>query len=93
MVVIRMARGGRKGKPCYTIVAADARSPRDGRFLEKLGQYDPSLAPGQSLVGVKQQAMAAWVAKGAKLSDTLRTLLKKNGINIGPTVVEEGGKA
>ena len=82
MVVIRLARGGRTHQPVYTIVAADSRSPRDGRFLEKLGQYDPKKEDGQNLFNVKSEEMKTWVSKGAVLSDTVRTLLKKNKISL-----------
>lgn len=78
MIKIRLARGGRKRKPIYTIVAADARSPRDGRFMEKLGQYDPSSE--EVLKNVKTEAISQWVQKGARLTDTVRTLFKKHNI-------------
>ena len=80
MVKIRMARGGRKNRPIYTIVAANSRSPRDSQFLEKLGQYDPKAA--QTLKGVNLDGIKAWLAKGAQLSDTVRTLLKNNNIKL-----------
>ncbi len=75
-----MARGGRKNRPVYTIVAANSRSPRDSQFLEKLGQYDPKSAEGLKSVNV--DGIKAWVAKGAQLSDTVRTLLKNNNIKL-----------
>lgn len=78
MISIRLARGGRVHKPIYTIVAADARNPRDGRFLEKLGQYNP--AAESVLSDVNAERIAHWVSKGAVLSHTVRTLLKKNKI-------------
>lgn len=78
MIKIRMARGGRKAKPVYSIVATDSRSPRDGRFLEKLGQYNPNSE--QVLNGVKADSIKSWISKGAQLSDTVRTLLKRNNI-------------
>ena len=80
MVKIRMARGGRKNRPVYTIVAANSRSPRDSQFLEKLGQYDPKAA--EALKGVNVEGIKAWLAKGAQLSDTVRTLLKNNNIKL-----------
>lgn len=80
MVKIRMTRGGRKNRPVYTIVATNSRSPRDGKFLEKLGQYDPKAA--ETLKMVKVDAIKAWVSKGAQLSDTVRTLLKNNNIKL-----------
>ena len=80
MVKIRMARGGRKNRPVYTIVAANSRSPRDSQFLEKLGQYDPKAA--NALAGVNVDGIKAWLSKGAQLSDTVRTLLKNNNIKL-----------
>jgi small subunit ribosomal protein S16 len=80
MVKIRMARGGRKNRPVYTIVATNSRSPRDGQFLEKLGQYDPKAAQVLKLVNV--DGIKAWLNKGAQLSDTVRTLLKNNNIKL-----------
>lgn len=78
MVKIRLSRGGRTHKPIYTIVAADARSARDGKFLEKLGQYNPNNE--QILSNVNEEAIKAWIAKGAQVSDTVKSLLKKSGI-------------
>ena len=78
MIKIRMARGGRKKRPVYTIVAADSRSPRDGKFLEKLGKYDPFSPKGEELKDVKKEAIEAWIAKGADLSPTVKSLLKRN---------------
>lgn len=76
MVVIRLARGGRVHRPVYNIVAADSRNKRDGRFLEKLGQYDPHKE--NVLDAVNVEAISAWVKKGAQLSSTVKSLLKKN---------------
>jgi len=78
MVKIRMARGGRKNRPVYTIVATDSRSPRDGQFLEKLGQYDPKAK--ETLKTVNVEAIKSWISKGAQVSDTVRSLLKNNKI-------------
>lgn len=78
MVKIRMARGGRKNRPVYTIVATDSRSPRDGQFLEKLGQYDPKAK--ETLKTVDVDGIKAWISKGAQVSDTVRSLLKNNKI-------------
>ena len=80
MVKIRMARGGRKNRPVYTIVATNSRSPRDGQFLEKLGQYDPKAAEAIKYVNV--DGIKTWLTKGAQLSDTVRTLLKNNNIKL-----------
>lgn len=75
MVRIRLARGGRKAKPVYTIVAADSRSPRNGRYLEKLGQYNPRAE--KELIDINAESITKWVKNGAQLTDTVSTLLKK----------------
>lgn len=75
-----MARGGRKKRPVYTIVAVDSRSPRDGKFLEKLGQYDPKAK--DTLVTVNVDGIKSWLAKGAQLSDTVRSLLRTNKVEL-----------
>ena len=82
MVTIRMQRGGRTHNPIYTIVAADSRNPRDGRFLEKLGKYLPKSEDGKELVDVKAESIKAWIDKGATMSDSVRTLLKRNKISL-----------
>lgn len=78
MVKIRLARGGRKNRPVYTIVAADVRSPRDGKFLEKLGQYNP-LAKDKMLNSVNQEGIKKWLSQGAQISTTVHSLLKREG--------------
>ncbi len=80
MIKIRLARGGRVHRPVFTIVAADERFPRDGKFLEKLGQYDPQ--DKEVLKYMKPEAISEWVKKGAQLTDSVRSLLKKHKINI-----------
>lgn len=80
MIKIRMSRGGRANLPVFTIVATDSKSPRDSKFLEKLGQYNPrSQTP---LVGVKVEAIEKWLKAGAQLSDTVKTVLKKEKVKI-----------
>lgn len=79
MLIIRLARGGRVKRPIYTIVAANSRSPRDGKFIERFGQYDPQ---AEALTDVNVASLAAYVKKGAAMSDTVRTLLKKNNIKL-----------
>lgn len=81
MIKIRLARGGRVHRPIYTIVAADERERRDGRFLEKLGQYDPEVTD-TPLNSVNVESIKAWIGKGAQLSDTVRTLLKRQKIQL-----------
>jgi len=75
MVVIRLRREGTKNRPFFRIVAADQRFPRDGRFLEILGTYDP-LMEGNN-VKVNLESAKKWIAKGAQPSETVRSLLKK----------------
>ncbi len=82
MVVIRLQRGGRTHSPVYTIVAADKRTARNGRFLERLGQYNPQAEGGDVLNGVKAENIKAWLDKGAVLSDTVRTLLKRAKVEL-----------
>lgn len=81
MIKIRLARGGRVHKPVYTIVAINSRNARNGEFLERMGQYSP-LNGENVLSGVKADRISAWVKKGAELSPTVRTILKKNNIQI-----------
>jgi len=77
-VKIRLARGGAKKTPFYQIVVADERSPRDGRFIEKLGQYDPRQE--QSLLNLKEDRTLEWLNKGAQPTDTVRRLLRTAGV-------------
>ena len=75
MVKIRLARHGAKKRPFYRIVAADSRSPRDGRFLERLGSYDPTREP--ALIEIKQDRLAEWLKNGAQPTETVAQLIKK----------------
>ena len=75
MVKIRLRRMGDKKAPYYRIVVADSRSPRDGRFIEEIGTYDP-MADGEKLT-VNKERVAYWIANGAQPTDTVRGLLKK----------------
>jgi small subunit ribosomal protein S16 len=74
-VKIRLTRMGAKGKPVYRIVAANATSPRDGKFLEKLGHYDPKKDPPE--VTLKEDLVKDWLARGAKPTLTVSKLLIK----------------
>jgi len=74
---IRLRRVGRKGIPLYRIVVTDRESPRDGRFIETIGSYNPK-APKQQFT-VNTDKARAWLAKGATPSDTVRSILKKAG--------------
>ena len=82
MLTIRLQRGGRVHKPVYTIVSTDSRNARDGRYLERLGQYNPHNAEGE-LSAVRVDRINALLANGATISDTVRTLLKRNNIQLG----------
>jgi len=77
-VKIRLARMGSKKKPFYRIVAANSESPRDGRFLEILGYYDPMKEP--AIVKVHEDKVTYWLEQGALISDSAKVLLKKQGL-------------
>ena len=78
MVRLRLTRGGRNKRPFYRIVAADSRMPRDGRYIEVLGTYDPLKTP--AAVVVKQERVLEWLKKGAQPSVTVHHLLRKAGV-------------
>ncbi|HOD28128.1 MAG TPA: 30S ribosomal protein S16 [Syntrophales bacterium] len=75
---IRLTRIGAKGKPFYRIVVANSESPRDGKFLEIVGTYDPNQEP--AAITVEEGRVAEWLAKGAKPTLTVSQLLQKKGI-------------
>ncbi len=77
-VKIRLQRGGKKKQPIYRIVAADGRYKRDGRFLEKLGNYNPNTDP--MTIDVKETRVMYWLGVGATPTDTVRNLLSRKGI-------------
>ncbi|MDA8531518.1 30S ribosomal protein S16 [Flavobacteriaceae bacterium] len=77
-VKLRLQRHGKKGKPFYWIVAADSRSKRDGRFLEKLGTYNPNTNPAQIELNI--DSAVQWLEKGAQPTDTTRTILSHEGV-------------
>ena len=77
-VKIRLARHGAKKRPYYRIVAADSRAPRDGRFIEEIGTYDPRQNP--AAVNIDTDRAQAWIKAGAQPTDTVRDLLKKAGL-------------
>ncbi len=77
-VKIRLARMGAKKKPFYRIVVADVESPRDGRFIEIVGNYDPKKDPAE--VNFKEDRIVDWLSKGAKPTLTVSQLLKKRGL-------------
>ena len=78
MVTIRLTRGGAKKKPFYRIVVADSRAARDGKFIEILGTYDPLKDPAE--VKINEEKAKKWISDGAKPTDTVRVLLKKQNI-------------
>ncbi len=77
-VKIRLRRMGAKKAPFYRVVVADSRSPRDGRFIEELGTYDPTKNP--TVFNVEADKVKQWIANGAQPTDTVKALLKKNGV-------------
>lgn len=79
MVVIRLARGGAKKRPFFNVVVADSRRARDGRFIERLGFYDPKAPEGRESLRIDQQRLAHWQAQGATLSPTAARLVKQLG--------------
>ncbi|OEU74995.1 MAG: 30S ribosomal protein S16 [Desulfuromonadales bacterium C00003093] len=74
---IRLTRGGRKKKPFYRVVAANSEAKRDGRFLEIIGTYDPLKDPAE--VKIDSSKLDKWLSRGAKPTDTVKSLLKKIG--------------
>jgi small subunit ribosomal protein S16 len=77
---IRLRRVGRKGVPLYRIVVADQEAPRDGRFIEILGTYNPKGETATEKVNIDAEKARQWIAKGATPSDTVQSLLKQAGV-------------
>jgi small subunit ribosomal protein S16 len=77
-VRIRLTRMGAKKRPFYRLVAADSEAPRDGKFLEILGSYDPMKDPG--LTKIHQEKVNAWLKKGATVTESARAILRKEGL-------------
>lgn len=77
-VKIRLARTGRHGYATYRVVAADSRSPRDGRFLEIVGTYNPNVNPAQ--ISINKEVALKWLNNGAQPSDTVKKILKDAGV-------------
>lgn len=77
-VRMRLQRGGRKRKPIYSIVIADARSPRDGRFIDKIGQYNPNTIP--ATITLDDEKALKWLQDGASPSNTVRSILSFRGV-------------
>ena len=78
MVKIRLKRMGMKKNPFYRVVMADERSPRDGRFIDEIGYYDPMKKP--SLIKIDKEKALDWMQKGAQPTDSARSLLKRSGV-------------
>ena len=83
MVRIRLARHGRKSKPFYHLVAADSRSPRDGKFIEKLGKYDPNCDP--SHIDLNVQRIQYWFGVGAEPTHQAKVILKQAKVELSRT--------
>ncbi|MCS6945269.1 MAG: 30S ribosomal protein S16 [Sutterellaceae bacterium] len=79
MVVIRLARGGAKKRPFFNIVATDSRNPRDGRFIERVGFYNPKAAEGEVKFRIATDRLTYWKGVGAQISPTVQRLLKEFG--------------
>jgi small subunit ribosomal protein S16 len=79
MVVIRLSRSGAKKRPFYSMVVADSRYARDGRFIERLGFYDPKAPEGTESLRIDVERLDFWKGRGAKLSDTAARLVKQLG--------------
>jgi small subunit ribosomal protein S16 len=79
MVVIRLARGGAKKRPFFHLVVADSRRSRDGRFIERIGFYNPKAPEGIERLRIDRERLAHWKGKGAQLSDTVVRLVKQFG--------------
>jgi small subunit ribosomal protein S16 len=79
-VHVRLSRHGTRNRPFYHVVASDHRMRRDGRFIEKLGIYDPALEP--SLIDLKEDRIRFWYERGAQLSDTVEKLLKIKNVKL-----------
>lgn len=88
MVRLRLRREGKKKHPIYKVVAADMRSPRNGRFIEAVGHYDPHAIPAKILV--KEDRVEYWLKKGAQPSDTVRSLLRRTGFWLRWTLIRQG---
>jgi len=77
MVVIRLARGGAKKRPFFNVVVADSRNRRDGRFIERVGFYNPVATEGQESVRLNNERLAYWQSQGAQLSDAVAKIVKR----------------
>ena len=78
MVVIRLARGGAKKRPFFNVVVADSRNRRDGRFIERVGFYNPIAREGQEALRLESARISYWQGQGARMSDTVAALVKRS---------------
>ena len=81
MVIIRLSRGGSKNRPFFNVVVADSRNRRDGRFIERIGFYNPLAPEGQESLRLELERVGHWQSKGAQLSDTVAKLVKRAGVS------------
>lgn len=88
MVRIRLRRIGKKKYPVYKIVATDSRRPRDGAYLEALGNYNPNQSA--DIIGLKEERVFHWLAKGAQPTDTVRSLFRRSGLWLRWTLKKQG---
>lgn len=79
MVIIRLSRGGSKHRPFFNVVVADSRNRRDGRFIERVGFYNPVAKDGQEALRIEMARITHWQERGAQLSDTVARLVKSAG--------------
>jgi small subunit ribosomal protein S16 len=82
-VRLRLTRKGAKKKPYYRVIAADSEAPRDGRFLDILGSYNPMKDPAE--IKIDREKVSKWLKKGASASESVRAILKKEGIKVTTT--------
>lgn len=87
-VRLRLRRQGRKGRPFYHVVAADSRAPRDGKFLEKVGSYDPTANP--AVIEVDHDKAIKWLRNGAQPTNTVRAILRYTGVNLKYALIKQG---
>jgi small subunit ribosomal protein S16 len=93
MVVIRLARGGAKKRPFYNMVVADSRNRRDGRFIERLGFYNPVASANEEALRVKMDRVTFWQGRGAQLSPTVARLVKEFAAKAGGAASAQAGSA
>jgi len=87
-VKLRLRRMGKKRQPFYKIVAADARSPRDGKFLEAVGTYNPMVQP--HAIALKEDRVLYWLGVGAQPTDTVRSILRQTGVSLKKELQKRG---